>query len=79
MGIKKRRLKLKGGLILETHLHERTGYMTRAYFLGDKQLGNFKRIGVANLAQKLRIPLDKFAMHVGFDVHNPYTRTKLGL
>lgn len=79
MGIKKRRLRLNGGLVLETHLNVSSGAMTRAYFLNGKQLGNFKQIGVANLAQKLRIPLEKFAIHVGFDVRNPYTRTKLGL
>jgi hypothetical protein len=53
--------------------------MTRAYFLNGKQLGKFEQIGVAKLAQKLCIPLDKLATHVGFDVRNPYTRTKLGL
>nr|DAO33165.1 MAG TPA: GTP-binding protein TrmE N-terminus [Caudoviricetes sp.] len=79
MKVKKRRLRLKGGLVLETHLHGSTGAMTRAYFLNGKQLGKFEQIGVAKLAQKLCIPLDKLATHVGFDVRNPYTRTKLGL
>lgn len=79
MKVKKRRLRLKGGLVLETHLHGSTGAMTRAYFLNGRQLGNFEQIGVAKLAQKLRIPLEKFAIHVGFDVRNPYTCTKLGL
>ena len=77
MKVKKKRLKLKGGLTLETHYHG--GPVTRAYFLGDKQLTRFEQISVATLAQKLHIPLDKFAAHVGFDITNPYTRVKLGI
>ena len=75
--VKKKRLKLKNGLVLETRLNN--GGVTRAYFLNGKQLCKFEQISVVKLAEKLRLPLEKFAIHVGFDLSNPYTLTKLGL
>lgn len=77
MKVKKKKLKLKGGLVLETHLNN--GGVTRAYFLNGKQLTKFEQISVKKLAEKLHLPLEKFAVHVGFDLSNPYTLVKLGL
>ena len=77
MKVKKKRLKLKGGLILETHLHKNR--LLYAYFLGKTQLTKFTGIGVKKLASKLHLPLESFAIHVGFDLSNPYTLAKLGL
>lgn len=74
--VKKKRLKLKNWLVLETRLNN--GGVTRAYFLNGKQLCKFEQI-VVKLAEKLRLPLEKFAIHVGFDLSNPYTLAKLGL
>lgn len=75
--VKKRRLKLKNGLVLETRLNH--GGVTRAYFLKGKQLCKFEQISVVKLAEKLHLPLEKFAIHVGFDLSSPYTLAKLGL
>lgn len=75
--VKKKRLKLKNGLVLETRLNN--GGVLHAYFLRDKQLTKFEQIGVKKLAEKLHLPLEKFAVHVGFDLSNPYTLVKLGL
>lgn len=77
MKVKKKRLKLKGGLVLETHLHG--GAVTRAYFLNGKQLGKFEQISVVKLAEKLHLPIAQFAAHVGFDLTNSYTRAQLGI
>lgn len=75
--VKKKRLKLKGGLILETHLHK--SHVLYAYFLGKTQLTKFTSIGVKKLASKLHLPLESFAYHVGFDVANPRVRGLLRL
>ena len=77
MKVKKKRLKLKNGLVLETRLNH--GGVTRAYFLNGKQLCKFEQISVVKLAEKLHLPLEKLATHVGFDLSNPYTLAKLGL
>ena len=77
MKVKKRKLKLKGGLVLETHLHG--SLVTRAYFLNGKQLGKFEQISVVKLAEKLHLPIAQFAAHVGFDITNQYTRAQLGI
>lgn len=79
MKVKKKKLKLKGGLVLETHLHGSA--VTRAYFLNGKQLGigKFEQISIVRLAEKLRLPIVQFAAYVGFDVTNPWTRAKLGI
>lgn len=77
MKVKKKKLKLKGGLVLETHLHGSA--VTRAYFLNGKQLGKFEQISIVRLAKKLRLPIVQFAAYVGFDVTNPWTRAKLGI
>lgn len=77
MKVKKRKLKLNGGLVLETHLHGSA--VTRAYFLNGKQLGNFEQISIARLAERLRLPIAQFAAYVGFDLTNPRTRVKLGI
>lgn len=77
MKVKKKKLKLKGGLVLETHLHG--SVVTRAYFLNGKQLGKFEQISVVKLAEKLRLPIAQFAVHVGFDITNRYTRAQLGI
>ena len=75
--MKKKRLKLKGGLIVETHLHK--SHVLYAYFLGKTQLTKFTGIGVRKLAGKLHLPLESFAHHVGFDVANPRVRGLLRL
>lgn len=77
MKVKKKKLKLKGGLVLETHLHGSA--VTRAYFLNGKQLGKFEQISIVRLAEKLRLPIAQFAAYVGFDLTNPYTRAQLGI
>ena len=77
MKVKKRKLKLKGGLVLETHLHG--SIVTRAYFINGKQLGKFEQISVVRLAEKLRLPIARFAAHVGFDLTSQYTRAQLGI
>ena len=83
MKVKKRKLKLKGGLVLETHLHpcsiNHGSIVTRAYFLNGKQLGKFEQISVVRLAEKLRLPIAQFAAHVGFDLTSQYTRAQLGI
>lgn len=75
--VKKKRLKLKSGLTLETHYHG--GPVTRAYFLDDKQLTKFEQIGIVKLAEKLCLPIAQLAYHVGFDLTSPGTRAKLGI
>lgn len=75
--VKKKRLKLKGGLVMETHF--RKGNLLYAYFLGKHQLTNFTQIGVKRLAKKHRLPLEKFAYYVGFDTSNPRVLSLLGL
>ena len=75
--VKKKRLKLKNGLVLETRLNH--GGVTRAYFLNGKQLCKFEQISVVKLAEKLRLPIAQFAVHVGFDITNQYTRAQLGI
>lgn len=75
--VKRKRLKLKSGLVLETHLHGST--VTRAYFLNGKQLCKFEQISVVKLAKKLRLPIAQVAAYVGFDLANPYTRGQLGI
>ncbi len=77
MKVKRKKLKLKGGLVLETHLHGSA--VMRAYFLNGKQLGNFEQISVVKLAEKLRLPIAQFAAYVGFDLTNPRTRARLGI
>ena len=74
---KKKRLKLKSGLVLETRLNH--GGVTRAYFLNGKQLCKFEQISVVRLAEKLRLPIAQFAAHVGFDLTSQYTRAQLGI
>ena len=75
--VKKKRLKLKNGLVLETRLNH--GGVTRAYFLNGKQLCKFEQISVVKLAEKLRLPIAQFAAHVGFDLTSQYTRAQLGI
>ena len=75
--VKKKRLKLKNGLVLETRLNH--GGVTRAYFLNGKQLCKFEQISVVRLAEKLRLPTAQFAAHVGFDLTSQYTRAQLGI
>lgn len=75
--VKKKRLKLKNGLVLETRLNH--GGVTRAYFLNGKQLCKFEQISVVRLAEKLRLPIAQFAAHVGFDLTSQYTRAQLGI
>ena len=75
--VKKKRLKLKNGLVLETRLNH--GGVTRAYFLNGKQLGKFEQISIVRLAEKLHLPIAQFAAYVGFDLTSQYTRAKLGI
>ena len=75
--VKKKRLKLKNGLVLETRINH--GGVTRAYFLNGKQLCKFEQISVVKLAEKLRLPIAQFAAHVGFDLTSQYTRAQLGI
>nr|DAU60555.1 MAG TPA: protein of unknown function (DUF5040) [Caudoviricetes sp.] len=73
--VKKKRLKLKGGLVLETHLHGSA--VTHAYFIGSKQLTRFEQISVVKLAEKHRLPIAQFAHYVGFDLSSRSVCAKL--